>query len=197
MSEKIAVICPTIEIWDMVRKKLGSNRDRNRWDKKKQNTCLEISPCRDEYSSKSYFMSLEYTIISAAEYLSEGGKDAMEFKVGDRVECIEKENYSQLEIGGIYTISYIDEDDVGIDGAEEDEWPIAWFKLSTQTTKENNMNISDNILEVFENSKDAKKVAARFGSEYGDTTRDLLALKRDKDDLLAIIEAEEKAEKDK
>ena len=58
--------------------------------------------------------------------------------------------------------------------------------------KENKMNISDNILEVFEDSATmAGKIANRFGSEYGDTTRDLFALKRDKKDLLAILKAEE------
>jgi hypothetical protein len=59
--------------------------------------------------------------------------------------------------------------------------------------KESDMNISDNILIVFEKSEDAKKVANRFGKQYGDTDRDLLALKRDKKDLLAIIKDEEEA----
>jgi hypothetical protein len=78
-----------------------------------------------------------------------------------------------------------------------------WYEESkikltkTQTTKENNMNISDNILTVFEKSEDAKKVANRFGDQYGNTDRDLLALKRDKKDLLAIIKDEEEEEKDK
>jgi hypothetical protein len=67
-----------------------------------------------------------------------------------------------------------------------------------EKTKENNMNISDNILTVFEDSATtAGKIAKRFGGEYGDSTRDLLALKRDKEDLLKIIKDEEEAEKDK
>ena len=53
------------------------------------------------------------------------------------------------------------------------------------------MEISKNILEVFENSKDAAKVAERFRGQYWDSDRDLLALERDKEDLLAIIAKEE------
>ena len=49
---------------------------------------------------------------------------------------------------------------------------------------------------VFEKA-DMKKVQTRFGAQYGDTDRDLLALRRDKTDLLKIIKEErEEAEKD-
>ena len=57
---------------------------------------------------------------------------------------------------------------------------------------EDKMNISDNVFEVF-NKEDMKKVQERFGAQYGDTDRDLLALKRDKTDLLKIIKKEEEA----
>lgn len=171
MEEKIAVHCPTIEIWDMVRKKIGSDRGRNRWDKKKQNTCLEISPYRDEYSSKSYFMSLEYTIISAQEYLNEGGKDAMEFKVGDRVEIIIGHGDAKVGMTGeIFDLNPEGNDD-GYFGIEFDRRvnyttnvipgkighgyyvdPKSLKVIKTQTTKENDMkdnNIDSNVLAVF------------------------------------------------
>lgn len=55
-------------------------------------------------------------------------------------------------------------------------------------------SIKDNFIEVF--SKDTKlaaKMSERFGTFYNDNNdRDLLALQRDKDDLVKILDAEEK-----
>ena len=128
-----------------------------------------------------------------------------EFKVGDKVEITEIQNGSN-RIGEIGTLIKIDIDDDEVPYLVKFEVGSDWWhregrikKVSstkTQTTKENNMNISDNILTVFEKSEDAKKVANRFGDQYGNTDRDLLALKRDKKDLLAIIKDEEEAEKE-
>jgi hypothetical protein len=59
---------------------------------------------------------------------------------------------------------------------------------------EDKMEISNNIFEVF-NKEDMKKVQTRFGTQYGDTDRDFLALRHDKDSLLKIIKEEEAAAK--
>ncbi len=132
----------------------------------------------------------------------------VEFKVGDRVKVTK--DYDAAETGMIGTIVSIPK--FGHPGIEFDEFMEGhdcsgasksshgqWVPVShLETTKEeeSNMNISDNIAEVFESStKTAKKVAARFGDQYGNTDRDLLALKRDKPELLAIIAEEEKEAK--
>jgi hypothetical protein len=72
------------------------------------------------------------------------------------------------------------------------------IKPTTKTTKENNMDINRNVLEIFkEDAVLAGKIANRFGDQYGTTDRDTIALERDKEDLLAIIKAEEDAEENK
>ena len=165
------------------------------------------SLCEGARCQESHDMYLE----EQEEYLNEGGKDVSEFKKGDKVECVNTNSYGKydaqnlekdgIQVGNLYIVNAIlSTNYIGFKGSTYCHHPSN-FKLATtktQTTKENNMNISDNILTVFEDSATtAGKVAKRFGSEYGDTTRDLLALKRDKKDLLAIIKDEEEAEKDK
>ena len=84
-----------------------------------------------------------------------------EFKVGDKVECIETEkDYPKIKIGNIYTIKYESNKGKGWLGFEESGdkntgWPKSWFRLTTKTktTKENKMN--KNISEVFDKTKDA------------------------------------------
>lgn len=135
----------------------------------------------------------------------------MEKFMGRDVPIIIKTNY--LRVCRVVGIEDLDDDNtVNCDDVDCDECvfkdkSIAEKYIKTKGkhipfnecfNKENKMNISDNILTVFEDSATmAGKIANRFGSEYGDTTRDLLALRRDRKDLLAILNAEEdEAKKD-
>jgi hypothetical protein len=247
LSEKIAVQCETEEDRAKVMSKAYS--DGYSWQNgakkeaaevlRKESPFLGLPWRKDETClvnmNKDLALKDGYIIIPAAEYLKEE-----EFKVGDRVECI---NGTWLTLGSIYTINgvgcdtkfpYIinnysipshhiklapkevatDEDYFekhqdeicgsceeahGCNGSYPDslcegrwcEEMVDEHKDANLNEMEETMNINNNVLEVFENSKDAKKVANRFGDQYGTNDRDTLALRRDKKDLLAIIKAEE------
>lgn len=90
IPEKIAVHCPTEELWDEVQEKALS--EGLRW-------CYNPSKPKD-YLDKAYYLSIsgtyllrgdmedyrkDYKIITAEEYLKEG---KMEFKVGDKVRIV-------------------------------------------------------------------------------------------------------------
>lgn len=140
-----------------------------------------------------------------------------EIKVSDKVIAVgisgltKKYSSKTIKLGAEYIVTHVfDDGTLGVGGIQQcvatADFQLAEEYLQTKGkhiplnecfNKESNMNISDNILTVFEDSATtAGKIAKRFGSEYGDTTRDLLALKRDKKDLLAIIKAEEEKEKE-
>lgn len=209
MSEKIAVHTFTREEFLNVIEKIpigswdsADRDDREVYDVYESNTCIDLSD--GGYDHMEGFDG--YTIISAEEYLRE-----VEFKVGDRVEIVKEHGDAQIGAKGIVIstnhtmyeqkhigVKFDERINTSSDVAKEKGYGYYVYpeclKLikSNKTKKENNnMDISDNILEVFENSKDAKKVAVRFKGQYGDTDRDLLALRRDAKDLLAIIKKEE------
>jgi hypothetical protein len=203
VEDKIAVRCENEKEWNEVQEKAFEN-GKYWWNGEAK-----------DYDITEY----GYTIISAQEYLSEGGKDVSEFKVGDRVECITSETYNQLKIGNIYTVSYIDEKYLGLKEheAEDGEWPIEWFKLigkkkkvKTQTTKENNMNINSSIRTVLveenkETFETVEKFQKVFGAEIAENFTGAMILRKnikaynDEIKRLDDIEAErlEKEEKDK
>jgi len=202
VSEKIAVHCPTRDLWDRVQIKLYGGIEYTYWECHGTNACVSLN--KSGTSRRSSYRSWGYTIISAEDYLME--EDNVKFKVGDRVVGIDIEHGSYIPfcgVEGIITsasnITSIPLFTVEWDNGKKKEMYGKRFKLATsnqtKTTKEETMNINDNVLEVFENSKDAKKVAQRFGDQYGTTDRDTIALNNDKKKLLAIIEAEEKEEK--
>jgi hypothetical protein len=200
----IAVHCKTEEEWHKVRQKYGRHHSDTGWRQYAEQTCV----CHAGFHCKQHYEEKGYTIISSEEYLKEGENEVSEFKVGDRVECIDIGNSSaqaRLEVGKLYTIrSFCKHSDNFYLKETGYNYPPRKFKLATnkptiKTTKEETMNINDNVLEVFkEDAVLAGKVAKRFGSQYGTTDRDTIALKRDKKELLAIIKAdEEEAAKDK
>ena len=159
--EKIAVHCETKEIWYRVMGKMpGKHLNDSVWGEYGSETCIDSAGSSITYCSRKWYLDNNYPIISAQEYLNEGGKDVKEFKVGDRVECIETEkNYPKIKIGNIYTVKYESSRGKGWLGFEESGdtdtgWPKSWFKLATktQTTKENNMKSNDinkNVAAVF------------------------------------------------
>ena len=96
------------------------------------------------------------------KYLNEGGKAVSEFKVGDRVECIDvssrggvnPNNY--ITLGNIYVIERINGlrlklKDVGDGGStftpDKDRFKLAGQSNKIQTTKEN--SIDSNVLAIF------------------------------------------------
>lgn len=125
-----------------------------------------------------------------------------EFKVGDKVVRVPGWEYINQD-GGEGNIGKVVRD------ANERGWyGVSWpnggsydyqsrsiQSANNQTIKEERtMEISDNILEVFPDSQDAKKVAKRFGEQFGDNDRDRLDLINHKDALLKIIKDEEAEE---
>jgi hypothetical protein len=209
-EEKIAIHCPTKELWRAVESKAfkhghiwADNKPNERfdgWNVYKNNACILPNQIMSQ-CELGFLTRRDYTIIPASEYLKEEV-----FKVGDRVECVKADRVECVKADSV-----IDVGDKGEITIEEGKVPcVKWdkggsrwmvdtqLKLINKPKTEDNMNISDNIAEVFENTKEAKKVAARFAGQYGNTDRDLLALRRDKKDLLAIIKKEEdEAKKDK
>ncbi len=81
VKEKIAVSCPTKELFGKVMKKLGSTRDIDRWNNKKEDTHLEIAPSKDEFDGRKCFAGDGYKIISAQEYLNEDVSDVDQEKL--------------------------------------------------------------------------------------------------------------------
>lgn len=136
------------------------------------------------------------------------------FKVGDKVECVDIDNNASYKKykgkeGVIERITDKQYEKIG-----KHLLHVKWydsslptqgmygkrFKLATNKPTQVNINgfmeetmdYSDNFAEVFDGSaKLAKKMAARFGKQYGGNDRDLIALERDKGKLIAILEREE------
>ena len=72
---------------------------------------------------------------------------------------------------------------------------IGMHKDANPNEEEKTMDINKNVLQVFkEDAELAGKIAKRFGSQYDTTDRDTIALKRDKEQLIAIIKDEEAEE---
>ena len=193
LSEKrIVVHCPTQELWDKVCP--GADLPSKTWGSYETKSC--IRPSTKTYADIACYSDGNHIIISVGEYLKEGGNEVSKFKVGDRV--------TRKSDGGLYRITFksglynsiedfnSSDEEGGVHDGDLEPLKLSTSNPTTKTTKEKTMNINDNVLEVFENSKDAKKIAIRFGAQYGITDRDTLALKRDKKELLAIIAAEEK-----
>jgi hypothetical protein len=200
LEEKIAIHCKSKEEWQAVEDEMFSLG--NSWPSNGSARYQASYPYMfvGEYyglqkGTESYLKEKGYKIITAEDYLKEG------FKVGDRVECVEGSKY--ITEGGIYTV--IGENELGnirIKGIPERGYFPERFKLANNQTKtikqeEVEMNIGKSFIKVFkEDAELAANMSERFGSQYGETERDLLALKRDKKELLAIVKAEEDAEKE-
>lgn len=213
MSEKIAVRCKTEEEWDKVRGKHDGGSSTPNWtgpnadpDCRKHGACIYVSGDESGYDARIDAERNGYTIISAQTYLREV-KDEVIFQAGDRVECIKHEGSRsgydlELRYYIIDGFGGVNRSHLELKGLSKSKtFKKERFKLATNkpttTKEETTMNISDNFVEVFDSSaKLAKKMAVRFGEQYGDTDRDLIALERDKGKLMAILEAEEEKEQD-
>ncbi|MCK5237183.1 MAG: hypothetical protein KAR06_09375 [Deltaproteobacteria bacterium] len=196
-KENIAVHCETEEEWKAVRAILGTKYCK--WDEAKR-----LDPC--QYADGSGWgrksnVPPNYNIIPASEYLKEKEE---EFKVGDRVKCI-GEKYIDSVMYNVCTILEIHNENGSMklkEGVEEYWYPKKDFKLvestnQPKTTKKEESimaEIRENFITAFpKDTKLAAKMAARFGNQYDNSDRDLLALERDKDELVKILDAEEKA----
>jgi hypothetical protein len=126
-----------------------------------------------------------------------------EVRIGDKIEITGVQSGADL-VGAVFEV----EDLSGPNGCPRirrsngdiwfiEEWNYKLLNKQNNIKGEDKMEISNNIFEVFDKT-DMKKVQERFGDQYSpNSDRDLLALKRDKKDLLAIIKKEEEeAEKD-
>lgn len=175
MSEKIAVHCPTKDLWDKVREKVGTrfSPDWRTAHRQHKDVCLYHDGLWDR---KEFCLEKGCTIISAEEYLKEGGEE-VEFKVGDRVECVEKGDSKFLVLGKLYTISEMSGSKFqfveGYGDFPTHGWKLSWFKLAnkqTKTTKkeESNMqstSINEVVMEVFEKKEDMMVVNEYLGGQ--------------------------------
>jgi hypothetical protein len=184
MSEKIAVHCPTEELWNKVRKVIDPYQKRGySWSVWTTDSCFKIHAQKN--ANKGICRNEGYTIISAEEYLKEVKDEVMEqreFKVGDRVEILQGYNIPDLawikamdeHVGTIAIINSIAGN--GFIGFKylPCAYDKSWLKLLTNkptTTKEETMSISINetVAKVFPKSiEDAKLVTKYFGSEYAE-----------------------------
>lgn len=186
MSEKIAVHCPTQELWDKVQDKALLTK---KWPRGSRGEYSPLSPCLNlakKYLDKcenSFYERSGYTIISAEEYLNE-----REFKVGDRVECIDEGDRSSIKNGIIYTISDIVSGGRSIRlenqaiGFQPDRFKLA--NHQTKTTKKEESNMNSNIARVYEKTSDAVLVERYCGGELDEGVYDYVILSTHKDEFL-------------
>lgn len=200
MGKKIAVHCPTRELWNKVQIKAFSSgkewsscgkKTLDFWHDDAEETCINMySGCLERHN-RGYYSGKGYTIISAADYLKEG--EVEEFKVGDRVECIEDGNKSTIKNGMIYTVldTYESCGDSFIRVTPSGEGVyMERFKLAGSTTKpklkENNMNINSSIRTVFVEEDKAdfdlvEKMQKVFGGEIAENFTGAMILRDNKD----------------
>lgn len=199
MEDKIAVQCNTEDEWRKVKKKAGFSLPFPLPEREGEPLSITIGGgYNGGHGGNKCNIDLGYTIISAAEYLNEGGKDVSEFKVGDRVEITEiqdGEDYvgERLKITTVHSASGIS---VTCRTPEGHTWYFSHgnFKALTNKSKENKMNT--NISEVFDKTKDALLVEKHLGSQLGTTFIDGLILADKKTEVLAEAKRLEKEEKE-
>jgi hypothetical protein len=234
--DKIAVRCKTRAEWDKVQRKVFKTG--MRWSTNPKPVLSEnfasgimiglpdnVIHDRLTASSGDYYHANHYTIISAQEYLSEGGKDVnigdwdmgvsnvSEFKKGARVECIKPIN--MIGKGDHGTICEIVEGTTCSMGVEWDNnisghdcvgtakygygyWMIPnQIKLiSTKTQTTKENNMNKNISDVFDKTKEALLVEKYLGAQIGNNFIDGLILLDKKVEVLAEAKRLEKEEKE-
>jgi hypothetical protein len=193
VEDKIAVHCPDEELWDKVQNRMlarcrswATRPEKYRYTIKsfveifsklvseKDNLCMFISTHGLQANSIKHWEEKGYKIISAQEYLNEGGKDVSEFKVGDKVELIGEDKfnaYDNIGVGDTFIVSKVLRNDLEIGDKtayvhNKDKFKIISKSTKTQTTKENNMNINSSIRTVLERLDDIE--AKRLEKEEKD-----------------------------
>lgn len=218
MSEKIAVHCKTREEWDSVQKKAVSGgilwcdkvKYSDTWSTYGDDSCIAFTAQGMKFSPSRFYKEDGYTIISAQEYLKEGGGE--EFKVGDRVELVMDSGH--LEEGGMGTIEVIEDPSIGVTwdkysiynhnlGRRCKEGHGFWVrpkdvKHVNKQKEETEMSITINstVAKVFKDIKTAEMVTRHVGSEYPeDNHRAYLDLKNNEKAVLKYCQELEDAEK--
>ena len=222
MEEKIAVLCKTKDEWERVVFKLKPV-GHYPWSDLTLDVC--ISTDDSGYGSIRLQEEDGYKIISAAEYLNEGGKDVSEFKVGDEVRFVKGglcgDEHTKwwvnegLILGNtykIYTVSDKGNPKVTKGGLwhNKEHFELINNINKTQTTKENNMELNSSIRTVLVEENGAtfetvEKFQKVFGSEIAENFTGAMILRKnmktysDEIKRLDDIEAKrlEKEEKDK
>lgn len=126
-----------------------------------------------------------------------------EFKVGDRVECVNVNNMPsglKLILGDTYTVKEIQCDQFVLEGIDDDYTPNQnRFKLvtnnKTKTTKEETMN--KNIVAAFPKTEDAVLVEEQLGNQIVDNFIQGLVIKQYAKEILAEAEKLKKEKEDK
>jgi hypothetical protein len=208
VEDKIAVLLNSESEWDKVFAAIPEDRRGTfRWSN--SYPCMglyqEKNPNQIGTQTESYYRQKGYKIISAAEYLNEGGKDVSEFKVGDRVECINSGKIggysapSNLTLGSVYTIKeiigvFLELNELGDTATPRKER----FKLAnkTQTTKENKMNKSIESVFAEDKVKDGNLVQRYFGTEIAENFTGEFTLAAHKEAYLKEARKREKADKE-
>lgn len=184
MEDEIAVHCKNKEDWDEIVDGFKKEKSLYLWKSYRGESCLDIK--KEEHCSKSYYERNGYTIISASEYLNEGGKDVSEFKRGDRVECVDPDgDLTSLQNGYIYTIRDISGRSMYLHGIKGCSFTERYLKLATktQTTKENNMELNSSIRTVLVEENGAtfetvEKFQKVFGSEIAENFTGAMILRK-------------------
>jgi hypothetical protein len=184
VEDKIAVHCKTKEEWDAVVEKTDK-----KWhpDVKiipsKPGNCLAVGDIYLYWDSKESYQHENYKIISAQEYLNEGGKDVSEEIDQEKLCEFCRDHYDMSE-------SWHCEGMKCEDATERYLEDNPHIKL-----KENNMN--KNISDVFDKTKEALLVEKHLGAQIGNNFIDGLILLDKKAEVLAEAKRLEKEEKDK
>jgi hypothetical protein len=217
-EEKIAVHCETEEEWEAVQEKAfkegflwpsgrhkstaypESNHIIFRKDTAFRKGAMEIS-----HSDREWARGKGYTIIPASEYLEEAVEFSIEVYTTSELDII-RSHYSDLP--SIGSGGYVYPTNVQVKNGTVtkdfgvlkkhysfDEWQASTNQPKTTKKEESTMaDIKESFITAFpKDTKLAAKMSARFGEQYDNTDRDILALERDKDDLVKILDAEEKA----
>lgn len=209
MEEKIAVHCTTKGEWNKVQAKLNVTSpnwtpSNSCWDTYRERTCINILHLG--FCSVRWYKARGYTIISAAEYLNEGGKDVKKLlKKGDEVE-ITQECDGHDSVGKLLPLGSDQLDSNGCTVVREDG--TNWYYPSTKyiiiTTKENKMSLQINsiIRKVFKGAEfeQVEKMQEHFGSEIQENFSGEIFLKANKkkfeDEIIRRDEEAKRLEKE-
>ena len=204
MGKKIAVHCPTRELWNKVQiKAFSSGKEWSSYGKKTldfwhddaEETCINMySGCLERHN-RGYYSGKGYTIISAADYLKEG--EVEEFKVGDRVRYTGNGMVGHFQKNEIYTVSrswskYLRVSELEARNADHSEYKSNFIKLTNKSKENKDMNINSSIRTVFVEEDKAdfdlvEKMQKIFGGEIKEDFTGAMILRNNKEEYLAEI----------
>lgn len=216
--ERIYVHCKTKELWRKVERHAveggvlwcNHKKTNDEWYTYGNNSVIVIG-CSMAYCDVDYYT--EKKIITAEEYLKEGGENVSEFKVGDRVEVIEDYTSACIGMKGVlikptgreWVIEFDDwflgEHNCGGQVKNRHGYYVGrnYIKLINKGGKTMSLNINSTIRKVFAGAEfeQVEKMQHHFGNEIQENFSGEIFLKANKKKFEDEIVRLEKEAEDK